>query len=116
MAVDQSPLLRAFSFQSFSERREHIRAIAAHFSFIDETRESSRAGQYAKEGNFGKRDSGVTVVNQIDFIASNRQFITATGGSAVQRGNVTSTGMARVVFNRTARLVRELAKVDFERV
>jgi len=42
---------------------ENIRAIAPHFSFIDQTRESTGAGQHAKEGNFGKRNSGVTVIN-----------------------------------------------------
>src|SRR5216683_8014092 len=49
--VDQSPFGRALALQSFGERGKDIRAIAPHFAFIDQTRESARAGQDAEQRN-----------------------------------------------------------------
>src|SRR6266478_6414112 len=80
------------------------------------TRQSTRAGQNAQQRNFGKRHRRVAVVNQVDLIASNRQFVTTARRCAIQRRDIAPTRMTRIVFNGAARLVRKFAKVDFEDV
>ena len=60
--------------------------------------------------------AGVAVVNQVDFVAGDGEFVAAAGCSAVQRGDITATRMARVVFDGTTCLVGELAEVDLEGV
>src|SRR2546425_3243352 len=84
IVVDESPLLRAFSFQSFGQSRKHIGAVTANSSLIDQASQTTGPGKHTKQGNFGKGNSGVAVVNKIDFIAGDGQLVAAAGSSAVQ--------------------------------
>src|SRR5687768_8710412 len=99
MAVNQPPFLRAFSFQTFSERGKHVGAIASHLSLVDEASEPAGSRQYAEQRHFRKRNRRVAIVNQVDLVAGDSEFVTAAGGSSIQRGEVPAPGMFGVIFN-----------------
>jgi len=54
---------------------KNIGAIAANFSFIDQTSQAARSGNTPSKGT-RKGNGRVAVVNQIDFVAGYRELVT----------------------------------------
>src|SRR5471032_2206704 len=114
--IDQTPLLRALAAHPFNNGAEDIGAVVADLAFIGYTSETAGAGQHTQQRHFGQRDGRRAVVDQIDFIARERHFISAAGARAVDRCEEFDTRVARRIFYTVARLVGELAEVDLPRM
>ncbi|EEA02927.1 hypothetical protein BH160DRAFT_1779 [Burkholderia sp. H160] len=110
--VDETPRLRAFTAHALDHRAENIRAIVTHLAFVGHARETARARQHAEQRHFRQRHRRGAIVDQIDFVAGEREFIAAARACAVHRGKKLQARMARRIFEPIAGFVRELAEVD----
>src|SRR5207247_9624866 len=109
--VDQPPLDRALAFDAFGERGETVGQIAADSSFVDDARQPAGAGENAEQRHFRKAHGRVTVVDQDDLVARQRQLVSAPGADAVERRAHRDAGALARVLDREPSLVGELAEV-----
>ena len=109
--VDQAPVDGLLAFDAFGPGGEHVGEVAADVAFVDDAGEPTGAGQHCQQRNLGKRHGRRTVVDQDDLVACEREFVAATGGSAVHRSDVHLARVGRGVFDRVAGFVGELAEV-----
>ena len=102
------------SLDAFDERREHVRAIAAHHPFVDETREPPRSREHRQKRRLGKRHCSVAIVHQQDFIGGECQLVASARRDAIQRGEIFLTALLARLFHAEPGLVRVLTEIDFE--
>ncbi len=83
----------------------------AHMALVGDAGQAAGAGQHAQQRHFGQAHGAGAVVNQNDFVASQRQLVAATSASAINRGKELQAAVGGGVFQSVARLVGEFAEV-----
>ena len=90
--------------------------VAPHLALVGNAGEPARAGQHRKQRQFGQRDRGRAVIDQHDVIGGKRKLVAAARGGAADGADGGERGILAHIFDAVARLVGELAEVDFVRV
>src|SRR5712671_5506644 len=81
--IDQAPLFRSLSLNAFRYRAEYVRQVAADFALVGYASEAAGSRKHSQERNFGQADGRRAVVDENDFVAGERQFVSSTSGSAI---------------------------------
>src|SRR5258706_6785257 len=114
--IDQLPIDGALAAHALGGGAEDVGVVVAHAALVRQARQASGARQHPQQRDFGKRHGRRSVVDQDDLVAGERQLVAAARASAVQRRDEADPRVARGVLDGVARLVGELAEVDFPRV
>ncbi len=114
--VHQPPLHGALALDALLDSAEEISVVAAHLALVDDARQTAGAGQHREQRHFGQCNGGRAVVRHDDVIGSERQFIAAAGGGAVDHADEALAGILAGIFEPVAGLVGEFAEVHFMRV
>ena len=114
--VNEVPLERFLAAQAFGHRAEHVGEVAAHLALVDDAGQATGAGQHAEQRHFWQRYGRVVVVDEVDLIAREREFVTTASARRVDRADRLNARVPAVVLEAEPRLVRELAEVHFERM
>ena len=82
-------------------------------ALVGQPRQSARAGKHAEQWNLGQADSAAPVIDQKNFVAGERELVAAAGAGAVDGREKLEPAVPRGIFEAVARLVGELAEIDF---
>ena len=85
--VDQAPVPGALTAHALGGGAKDVRQVVAHVALVGDPRQAPGAGQDAEQRHFGQADRARAVVDQDDFVAGQRQFVSAAGAGAVDRGD-----------------------------
>src|SRR6202030_465207 len=87
-----------------------------HPALVRNAREAPRPRQYAEQRNFGQRNAGGAVVDQVNLIASESELIATAGARTMHRRDELQSRAAACVLDAVARLISKFAEIDLPRV
>ena len=90
--------------------------IAADPAFVGDAGEPAGAGQHCQQRQFRQRHRRRAVIDEHDVIGRQRQFVTAAGGSAVDRADRFDARILAEILDTVAGLVGELAEIHLMRM
>ena len=111
--VNQAPVLGFLASNTFGAGAEQVGEIVADFFLVGHTGQPTGARQHSEQWYLGQADGAAAVIDQQDFIAGQREFITTPGAGTVDGGQKFQSAVRRAVLKAIPGLVREFTKIHF---
>ena len=84
--VYQSPILGSLSAYAVLVGAKHVREILPDLSLVRQACEPARSWQNAKERKFRQADCGRAIIDEDDFVARQREFVSAACSCSIASG------------------------------